>query len=297
MQTHRTRARTVRAVMTITATTAVAVALGACAPQAEPKAQQPSASANACTKTSLTTHTPGRLTIATDDPSYPPWIIDNKPDNGKGFESAVAYAVAEQLGFAQTDVTWTRVTFTNAIAPGPKAFDFDINQFSISDERKKAVDFSSPYYDVRQVVIAVKGSKIANAKSLADLKNAKLGAQVGTTSYKAITEVIKPTAQPLVFNNNDDVKKNLENGTVDGAVVDLPTGFYVTGAELTNGLIVGQLPQIAGGQVEQFGLVLDKGSALTTCVSGAVDALRANGKLRAIETQWLSQAAGAPELS
>lgn len=273
-----------------------AAAVSACAPQesAEPT---PSATGASCAKESLSTLAAGKLTIGTDDPSYPPWVVDNKPENGQGFESAVAYAVAKQLGFTESEVVWTRVTFNNAIAPGPKSFDFDINQFSISDERKQAVDFSTPYYDVRQTVITVKGSKIENAKSIADLKGAKLGAQVGTTSYQAITNVIAPTTEPAVLNTNDDVKKQLENGTIDGAVVDLPTAFYITAAELDNGVIVGQLPQPQGAAPEQFGLVLDKGSKLTSCVSQAVDALRTNGTLTALEKQWLSQVAGAPELT
>ena len=217
------------------------------------------------------------------------------PENGEGFESAVAYAVANRLGYAKDDVVWIRVTFNNAIAPGPKQYDFDINQFSITEERKQAVDFSSPYYDVRQTVIATKSSKIAGVKTLAELKDAKLGAQVGTTSYQAITDVIKPSGQPSVYNSNDDAKKALQNGQIDGLVVDLPTAFFMTAAELDDGVIVGQLPQT--GTPEQFGLVLDKGSPLTSCVTRAVDELRASGMLSALEKQWLAQVAGAPELS
>jgi polar amino acid transport system substrate-binding protein len=271
-------------------------ALAACAPADESTTAAPSASASGsnCPAGALQTTTAGKLTIGTDNPVYEPWFSDNKPSNGKGFESAVAYQVAQRLGYPAENVTWVSVTFNNAIAPGPKAFDFDINEFSITDDRKKAVDFSSPYYLVRQAVITVKGSKIANAKSIADLRNAKLGAQVGTTSYQAITDVIKPTVQPSVFNNNDDAKAALVNGTVDGIVVDLPTAFYMTGAELKDGLIVGQLPQV--GVPEQFGLVLDKGSALTGCVSGAVDQLRNDGTLQVLEKTWLAQSGGAPEL-
>jgi polar amino acid transport system substrate-binding protein len=192
-------------------------------------------------------------------------------------------------------VVWTQVTFNNAIAPGPKAFDFDINQFSITPERRKAVDFSSPYYLVRQTVISVKGAKIAGARTIADLKGAKLGAQVGTTSYQAINELIKPDAKAQVYNNNDDAKAALENGQIDGMVVDLPTAFYITAAELENGVIVGQLPQV--GVPEQFGLVLDLGSPLTACVTQAVDQLRQDGTLAVLEKQWLAGTGGAPELS
>jgi polar amino acid transport system substrate-binding protein len=271
-------------------------ALAACAPADETAAPSAaaSASANVCAAGALATKTPGKITIGTDTPAYEPWFSDNKPDNGKGFESAVAYEVAQRLGYPRENVTWTSVTFNNAIAPGPKAFDFDINEFSITPDRAKAVDFSSPYYLVRQTVITTKGSKIANAKSIADLKNAKLGAQVGTTSYQAITDLIKPTAQPQVYNNNDDAKAALMNGTVDGIVVDLPTAFFMTSAEIKNGIIVGQLPQV--GVPEQFGLVLDKSSPLTSCVSGAVDQLRQDGTLAVLEKTWLAGDGGAPEL-
>jgi polar amino acid transport system substrate-binding protein len=255
----------------------------------------PGATGLTCGKDQLQTKTAGKLTIATDNPAYEPWFKDNKPENGQGFESAVAYAVAEKLGYAKTDVTWVRVTFNNAIAPGPKNFDFDINQFSITEERKKAVDFSAPYYLVRQTVISLKSSKIASATSVAALKDAKLGAQVGTTSYQAITDLIKPSTQPQVYNSNDDAKKALQNGQIDGLVVDLPTAFYMTAAELEGGVIVGQLPQV--GVPEQFGLVLDKGSSLTGCVTQAVDQLRGDGTLTALEKEWLAGAAGARELT
>ncbi|HTJ35391.1 MAG TPA: ABC transporter substrate-binding protein [Dactylosporangium sp.] len=278
---------------------AVLAAAAGCAPTdddtAAPAASAGAGSAAACAPAQLKTVAAGKLTVGTDDPVYPPWFSDNKPDNGQGFEAAVAYAVAEKLGYPKDQVAWTRVTFNNAIAPGPKTFDFDINEFSITDERKKAVDFSSPYYDVTQTVIALKSSKIAGAKTLADLKDAKLGAQVGTTSYRSITEVVKPTAQPSVYNNNDDAKKALQNGQIDGLVVDLPTAFYITGAEITDAVIVGQLPQ-PSGTPEQFGLVLDKGSPLTGCVSGAVDALRTDGTLKRLQQQWLSATQGAPTL-
>jgi polar amino acid transport system substrate-binding protein len=270
--------------------------VAACAPQeATPSATATSGTTGlACDKSSLKTRTAGKLTIGTDEPAYEPWFVDNKPDNGEGFEGAVAYAVAERLGFARGDVVWIRVTFNNAIAPGPKAYDFDINQFSITDERRKAVDFSAPYYLVRQSVIAVKGSKIEGATSIAELKDAKLGAQVGTTSYDAITRLVAPTAKPAVFNSNDDAKKALQNKQIDGLVVDLPTAFYMTAAELDDGVIVGQLPQV--GVPEQFGLVLDKDSPLTGCVSQAVDQLRTSGTLTDLEAKWLADVAGAREL-
>ncbi len=267
----------------------LAGAAAACAPQ---ETNGPASASNGCTPADLKTLKPGNLTIGTDDPGYPPWFVDNKPENGQGFEGAVAAAVATELGYDKAKVTWTRVTFNNAIAPGPKTYDFDINEFSITEERKQAVDFSSPYYDVTQTVVALKSSKIAGAKTVADLKDAKLGAQVGTTSYQVITDVVKPTQQPLVFNNNDDAKKKLEDGSIDGLVLDLPTAFYVTSAEIDDSVIIGQLPQ-AAGTPEQFGLVLDKGSPLTACVSQAVDSLRADGTLAKLEAQWLAQAGAA----
>ena len=282
--------------VTLGGATVLLAALAACAPADQnPKAAgSPSASENPCPSGALSTKTAGKLTIGTDNPAYEPWFSDNKPANGKGFESAVAYQVAERLGYASANVTWTQVPFNNAIAPGPKAFDMDINQFSITDERKQAVDFSSPYYLVRQTVITIKGSPIANATSIAALRKAKLGAQVGTTSYQAITDVIKPSTKPQVFNSNDDAKKALQNGTIDGLVVDLPTAFYMTAAELDGGKIVGQLPQV--GVPEQFGIVLDKDSALTECVSKAVDQLRQDGTLAVLEKTWLAGTGGAPEL-
>ena len=279
-----------------------AASTAACAPEDEdttstkPKASgSASETVDACAKESLETHTPGTLTITTDKPAYPPWFVDDAPENGQGYEGAVAAAVAEQLGFTADEVTWTRTKFDAAIAPGPKDWDFDINQFSITEERKQAVDFSSPYYDVTQAVITTGGSKAAKATSLADLKGLKIGAQVGTTSYDAVLSAIDPDKQPAVFNTNDDAKQALENGQVDAIVTDLPTAFYITAAELDDGKIVGQLPSGTGEQ-EQFGLVLDKGSPLTTCVSQAVDALRADGTLDQLVDEWLSQAGGAPVL-
>ena len=278
--------------VTLMTATLLLAGLAGCAPQEEP---DPAPAQAACTKDELPTRTPGKLTIGTDEPAYEPWFRDNKPENGEGFEAAVAYAVAQRLGYAPADVQWVRVKFEAAIAPGPKQFDFDINQFSITEERKQAVDFSAPYYLVRQAVVALKSSKIAGKATLADLRDAKLGAQVGTTSYQAITDVIKPTTKPQVFNTNDDAKKALQNGQLDGIVVDLPTAFYMTSAELEDGVIVGQLPQV--GLPETFGLVLDKNSPLTGCVSDAVNALRDAGTLAELERKWLAQVAGATELT
>ncbi|MEU9985842.1 ABC transporter substrate-binding protein [Streptomyces sp. NPDC048045] len=279
------------------ATTALLTTAVGCAPQPEDKATAaPSGSAaKSCTKGKLATKTSGKLTIATDEPAYEPWFKDDRPANGKGFESAVAYAVAQQLGYGKSRVVWQSVPFNKAFAPGVKTFDFDVNQVSISTERKKAVDFSSGYYDVRQAVIALKGSKAAKARGIADLKGLKLGAQVGTTSLDYITDVVKPKQEPAVYAKNDQAKSALKNGQVDAVVTDLPTAFYITAAEVTDAKIVGQFEN-QGGTPEQFGLVLDRGSALTPCVTGAVDALRKDGTLAGIEKQWLSDAVDAPVL-
>ncbi|MGN6501728.1 MAG: ABC transporter substrate-binding protein [Pseudolysinimonas sp.] len=240
--------------------------------------------------------TDGKLTIGTGDPAYYPWVIDDDPASGQGFEAAVAYAVAEQLGFDKKDVVWVRTTFEEAIAPGPKDFDFNLQQYSITDDRKKNVDFSSPYYETSQVVITTESSKAASATSLADLKPLLIGAAVGTTSFDAIEKEIAPDQGASAFNTNDDAVLALQNGQVDAIVVDLPTAFYLTGVEIDGGKIVGQLPKIQGETGDQFGLVLPKDSPLTADVTAAVDALRDNGTLDALAAQWLADAADAPVL-
>lgn len=238
--------------------------------------------------------TPGKLTIGTGEPAYYPWVQDDAPESGQGFEAAVAYAVAEELGFAKGDVEWVRTTFDQAIAPGPKDFDFNLQQFSITPERAEAVDFSSPYYETTQVVITVEDSPAAGATRIADLKGLLIGAQTGTTSLEAVETVIAPTAGAQVFNTNDDAKLALQSGTVDAIVVDLPTAFYLTSVELEGGEIVGQLPATSGG--DEFGLVLEKDSPLTEDVTKAVDALRADGTLDALAAEWLGGDDAAPEL-
>jgi len=248
-----------------------------------------------CSPSSLQTLTPGTFTVATGNPAFPPWVVDDKPESGKGYEAAVTYAVAKQLGYTDAQVKWIRTTFDSAIAPGPKKFDVNIQQFSISEDRKKAVDFSSGYYDLTQAVVSYKGSPIEKATTVAALKDAKLGAQLGTTSLQAITDVIAPSKKPSVFKDNATAVSALKNHQIDGLVVDLPTAFYISGAELTDGLIVGQLPNTAD-QKEQLGFLLAKGSPLTTCVTQAVDALRADGTLAKLQETWLANQ-GAPVLS
>ena len=278
---------------------AAALVLAACAPEPTNTASGPTGALTpgqgACSPGQLKTLKPNTFTFGTDEPVYEPWFVNDDPANGQGFESAVAYAIGTKLGYAKTQVSWARVTFNAAIQPGPKSYDADLDEFSITADRKKAVDFSSPYYDVTQAVITVSSSPAAGAKSLAALRAFKIGAQVGSTSYDAATQVIRPTQQIAVYNSNDDAKQALTDGQIQALVVDLPTAFEITGAgEVKDSTIVGQLP--AQGQPEQFGAVLDKDSPLTSCVSSAVDALRTDGTLAKLADQWLSKVGNAPVL-
>jgi polar amino acid transport system substrate-binding protein len=233
------------------------------------------------------------LTVATDQPAYPPYFEDDEPANGEGFESAVAYAIAKQLGYPAAKVKWTVEPFNSSFAPGPKSFDFDVNEISITPVREKAVDFSSPYYTANQAVVALKGSEAAKATSLADLQDAKLGVQIGTTSLEAAEEEIEPSSKPEVFNSSNDVVQALKNEQIDAIVVDLPTALYITAAQVPSAAVVGQFPAPGG---DKWGALLAKGSALTACVSKAVDQLRSSGELEKLTQRWMSQAAGAPEL-
>jgi polar amino acid transport system substrate-binding protein len=252
-----------------------------------------SATASACSPGSLQTHAKGQLTVATDKPAYPPYFVSDDPTNGKGFESAVAYAVADQLGFKRGDVKWTVEPFNNSYAPGPKNFDFDVNEISITPPREKAVDFSAPYYTANQAVVALPGTAAAKATSLADLKDSTIGVQIGSTSLDAVTANIDPSVQPKVFNNSNDVVTALKEHEVDAVVVDLPTALYLTAAQVPSATIVGQFSAPGG---DKWGALLAKGSALTACVSKAVDDLRSSGELAKITQRWMSQAANAPVL-
>ena len=241
------------------------------------------------------TITEGKLTIATGEPAYYPYVIDDAPESGEGFEAAVAYAIAEELGYDATDVVWVRTTFEAAIQPGPKDFDFNLQQYTITEERAQNVDFSIPYYSTPQAVITVESSPAASATSLADLQGLLIGAASGTTSFDSIEETIQPTAGAQAFNNNDDAKLALETGQIDALVVDLPTAFYLTAVELTGGKIVGQLPQSAGIS-DEWGLVLTKDSALTDAVNEALQSLIDSGRLQEITNTWLGSDQGAPVL-
>jgi polar amino acid transport system substrate-binding protein len=282
---------------------AAVLALAATATAAHSSAAAPAAPAAipGCAVGSLDLVEDGVLTVGTDNPAFPPWFggAEKKPwkvsdpNSGKGYESAVAYAVAKELGFAKSKVKWTVVPFSNAYRPGSKSFDFDINQISYTPERAKAVDFSNAYYFVNQSVVGRKGTPIAKVKSISGLKPFKLGVQVGTTSYSYITNYIKPSSKPLVYDTNDAAVQALKNGQIDGIVVDLPTAFYVTAAQIDDGVIVGKLP--TRGTKERFGMVLEKGSSLRRCVNGAIGRLWLNGTIKKLQTTYLARA-GAPDL-
>jgi polar amino acid transport system substrate-binding protein len=247
--------------------------------------------ADACEPDALELKTDGTLTVGTDKPAYPPYFEDDDPANGKGFESAVAYAIADELGLDA--VEWTVVPFNASFAPGPKDFDFDINQISITEKRAERVDFSDPYYTAPQAVIALKDSAAAGAASLADLKDAKLGVQIGTTSLDAAMASIQPSSQPQVFNDSNDTVRALKTKRVDAIVVDLPTAFYLTAAEVPEATIVGQFDAPGG---DDWGVVLEKDSPLTDCVNQAIGELESSGELQEITDKWMGGQAGAPEL-
>jgi polar amino acid transport system substrate-binding protein len=275
----------------VLATLALA-ACGSSSTSSTTKAASASA-ANACAKASLHLHTPGVLTVATDSPAYPPYFENNKPANGKGFESAVAYAVAKQLGFSPTEVKWVVEGFDSSYAPGPKAFDFDINEISITKPRAKEVDFSTPYYTNPQGIIVASNSPLAHATSLAAFKTTPIGVQIGTTSLAAVTSRINPSTQPDVFDTSNDVVSAFKIGRVKAIVVDLATAFDLTSTVLSHTAIAGQFSAPGG---DNWGLLLSKGSPLTACVNRAVSTLRANGTLAALSKRWIASAASVPEL-
>ena len=274
----------------------LALALSACGSSDDDSDDSGSAQAvslDDCTPDQLQTNAAGELTVATDKPAYPPYFEDNDPTNGKGFESAVAYAIADTLGYARDDVRWTVVPFNASYAPGPKDFDFDVNQISITPKRAQQVDFSTPYYGADQAVVALKNSDAANATSLADLADANIGVQIGTTSLDAVNASIQPTQDPQVFDTSNDVVSALKNGQVDAVVVDVPTAFYLTAAQVPEATTVGQFPAPGG---DTWGALLEKDSPLTPCISAAIDDLDSSGELPSLEKKWMSDATKAPVL-
>jgi polar amino acid transport system substrate-binding protein len=246
-----------------------------------------------CDKADLETFADGVLTVGTDKPAFPPYFVDDDPTNGKGFESAVAYAIARELGFEQSEVEWTVVPFNASYRPGPKDFDFDVNQISITPPRAKRVDFSEPYYTAPQAVIATKGSPAAGATGLADLKDDSIGVQIGTTSLDAVSASIQPSTQPKVFDDSNAVVTALKQGQVDAAVVDLPTALFLTAVEIPGASVVGQF-EAPGG--DEWGALLEKDSPLTPCVNEAIGRLKDSGELDEITQEWMSESADAPVL-
>jgi polar amino acid transport system substrate-binding protein len=262
-------------------------------------------SAPSCEKADLDLASAGKLTIGTDNPAFPPWFEGgspegsdweiNDPSTGEGFESAVAYAVADKLGFGKDEVTWVVVPFNNSFKPGEKSFDFDINQISVTAERDRAVDFSDSYYDVNQALVGLNGTPIADATTLDELKQYQLGAQVGTTSLAYIQENIQPDKEPRVYDTSNDVVAAINAKQIDGIVVDLPTAFFLVGAEeVKNGKVVGQFPSV-GGQ-EHFGMLFEEGNRLRDCVNGALAELKQDGTLDDLQQEWLSEKTSAPVL-
>ena len=267
-------------------------------------APTPAPTQNACAPSSLTLKTAGKLTLGSDNPAYPPYFAPSSPNpapwelgdptNGQGFEAAVGYAIADKLGFTKDQVVWVVTKFDNAIQPGDKNFDIYLQEVSYSADRAQAVDLSDGYYDVAQAVVALKDNKIASVTTISGLKDFVFGAQKGTTSYDLIGATIAPSKDAKVYGTNDAALKALGNGNIDGLVTDLPTAFYMTAAQLDNGVIVGQFPVAPGG--EHFSAVLDKGSTLTPCVNKAIAALKADGTLAQITQTWLADKANAPVL-
>lgn len=244
----------------------------------------------------LQTVTDGTLTIATGEPAYSPWVEGDDPAAGKGFEAAVAYAVAEKLGYPKDKVSWIRTPFDTVIAPGPKDFDLNIQQFSATEERRKAVDFSTPYYTTTQAVVTTTDSAAASADSLQDLAGLKLGVAAGTSTLDTVNEIIKPSSEPAVFNSIDDAVQAQRSGQVDAIVTDLPGAFFIAyGGQLgDDGKLVGQLDSTAGG--DELSFLLEKDSPLTDAVSTAVDELRADGTLDELAKTWIDDNADVPVL-
>jgi polar amino acid transport system substrate-binding protein len=266
------------------------------------KKKAASSKGTGCAVSQLNLKKSGTLTIGTDNPAYPPWYGGSPghgwkvsdPYSGKGYESAVAYALAKQLGFSHSKVTWKYVSFDSAKAPGQKPFDFDMNQISYSPARAKVVDFSDSYYDLAQAIVVNGGTPISKVTTVAGLKPYELGAELGTTSYQLITSTIEPSKKPSVFPTNAGAVQALKNKQIDGLVVDLPTAFYVTAAQVSGSKILGRFPGKPGG--EHLGLVFQKGNPLVTCVNKALATLRSNGTLKQLDHQWLAKATGAPIL-
>jgi polar amino acid transport system substrate-binding protein len=279
-----------RRIMIAAAAVAIGTSLAACGSSSSSGGSSASstASANAaasCSKAAISKHlyAPGVLTVGTDKPVYPPWFESNNPANGKGYESAVAYAVAHQLGFSNSQVKWAYEPFNNSYAPGPKKFDFDVNEISVTPQRAQAVSFSNSYYDVQQSLVALKGTPIVTKHTPADLKKYVYGDQVGTTSLAFITSQIQPTSRPRVFNTLNDVKQALQTHQIAALVTDTPTAQFISSSEIGGSVMVGQFPSTG----EHYGLLFAKGSPLVSCVNKALATLKSNGTLQALQKKYL----------
>jgi polar amino acid transport system substrate-binding protein len=262
-------------------------------PASNEQAAESTPAGPSCEKADLQTFKDGVMTVGTDKPAFPPYFVDDDPTNGQGFESAVAYAIARELGFQESEVEWTVVPFNASYRPGPKDFDFDVNQISITPARARRVDFSEPYYTASQAVIAAKGSPAADATSLADLEDATIGVQIGTTSLDAVTASIQPSEQPKVFDDSNAVVTAIKQDQVDAVVVDLPTALFLTAVELPGASVIGQFDAPGG---DEWGALLEKDSPLTPCVNEAIATLTESGELDEITQQWMSESADAPVL-
>lgn len=252
--------------------------------------------ADECAIENLDLVSEGMLTAATGEPAFEPWVVDDDPASQQGFEAAVVYAMAEEMGFTPDQVTWTRVGFDEAIAPGPKDFDVNIQQYSITEERDEVVDFSYPYYETQQALVAFTDSPVTEATSLEELKGYNLGAQIGTTSLDYIEQVIEPDTPPAVYDTNSDAKSALEAGQIDAIVFDLPTAYFITAVEIPDAAIVGALPASAE-QADRFGMLMEEGTGLKPCVDRALEALDEAGTLDALADEWLQQEGEIPELT
>ncbi len=247
------------------------------------------AAAGECAVDDLELVTPGTLTVATGEPAFPPWVEgDDDPTSKEGFEAAVAYAIADRMGFADEQVEWVRTGFDEAIAPGPKSFDFNLQQYSISAERDEVVDFSEGYYTVKQSLVAYADSDVAAAETMADLAAYRLGAQIATTSLDYIEDVIQPETPAAVYDTNADAKAALDANQIDAVVFDLPTAYYITAVEIPEATIVGQL-ETPGDDPEELGLLFADGNPLVECVNVAIRSLKDDGTLAELEQQWLAQ--------
>lgn len=264
----------------------------------EPSSTAPATSTGGeeCAVENLELLSPGQLTVATGEPAFEPWVVNDDPASGEGFEAAVIYALAEEMGFTEDQVVWTRVGFDEAIAPGPKDFDLNIQQYSITEDREQVVDFSVPYYVTQQALVAYGDSPVVEATTLEELKGYALGAQIGTTSLDYIEEIIQPDTPPAVYDTNANAKSALDAGQIDAIVFDLPTAYYITAVEMPEAQIVGALP-VSEEQADRFGIMMANDSPLKPCVDAALEALRADGTLDALAEEWLTHEGDIPVLS